>query len=109
MGEMMHFPDTVEEFMELFKVIDSDHVYSNGIEFVPIFRMQQWFEHLKAQPKTEGDKIRSMSDEELAELWWERVDCEECPVHKCPVHRYCRITGLDCKKLALDWLKEGCE
>lgn len=68
MGEMMHFPDTVEEFMEVFKVVDSDHVYSNGTEFVPIFRMQQWFDHLKAQPKTEGDKIRAMSDDELAEF-----------------------------------------
>lgn len=48
-----------------------------------------------------ADRIRSMSDEELAELWWERVDCGECPVH-----RDCRMTGQDCKKLALDWLKQ---
>ena len=48
-----------------------------------------------------ADRIRSMSDEELAELWWECVDCGECPVH-----RDCRMTGQDCKKLALDWLRE---
>jgi hypothetical protein len=48
----MTFPDTVEEFMEQYKITDTDHVYSNGIEFVPIFRMKQWFEHLQsAQPE----------------------------------------------------------
>lgn len=55
----------------------------------------------KYKPKTNADRIRSLTDEELAELWWERVDCGECPVH-----RNCRMTGQDCKKLALDWLKQ---
>lgn len=50
---------------------------------------------------TNADRIRSMSDEELAELWWERVDCGECPVHK-----ECKLTGQDCKRLALTWLKQ---
>ena len=51
--------------------------------------------------KTNADRIRAMTDEELAELWWERVDCGECPVH-----RDCRMTGQDCKELALGWLQE---
>ena len=50
MSDRMTFPDTAEEFMEQYKVVDTDHVYSNGVEFVPIFRMKQWFEHL-AQPE----------------------------------------------------------
>ena len=50
---------------------------------------------------TNADRFRAMTDEELAELWWERVDCGECPVH-----RDCKMTGQDCKKLALDWLRE---
>lgn len=41
----MTFPDTVEEFMEDYKVTDTEHVYSNGTEFVPIYRMKQWFQH----------------------------------------------------------------
>jgi hypothetical protein len=57
--------------------------------------------HSHTAKRTNADKIRSMSDEELAELWWERVDCGECPVH-----RDCRMTGQDCKKLALDWLRQ---
>ena len=56
----------------------------------------------KPKPQTNADRIRAMSDEELAELWWERVDCGECPVHK-----ECKLTGQDCKRLALDWLKRG--
>lgn len=51
--------------------------------------------------KTNADRIRAMTDEELAELWWERVDCGECPVHK-----ECKLTWQDCKRLALDWLKQ---
>lgn len=47
MSDRMTFPDSVEEFMEKYKITDTDHVYSNGIEFVPIFRMKQWFEHLQ--------------------------------------------------------------
>jgi hypothetical protein len=45
----MRFPDTVEEFMEQYKMTDTKQVYSNGTEYVPIFRMEQWFEHEKAQ------------------------------------------------------------
>ena len=46
-GEVMGFPKTVEEFMEEYKIIDSEQVYTNGAELVPIFRMEQWFEHLR--------------------------------------------------------------
>ena len=55
----------------------------------------------KAIPVTNAQKIRSMTDEELAELWWEHVDCGECPVHS-----ECKMIGQDCIRLALDWLKE---
>ena len=59
----------------------------------------------QSKPKvTNADRIRAMTDEELAELWWERVDCGECPVH-----RDCKMTGQDCKQLALAWLKSPVE
>ena len=56
---------------------------------------------IRQNRKTNADRIRSMTDDELADLWWERVDCGECPVH-----RDCRMTGQDCKELALGWLQE---
>lgn len=48
MSEMMQFPDTVEEFMEQYKVTDTKHIYSNGMEMVPVFRMKEWFQHVRS-------------------------------------------------------------
>ena len=45
MADMMTFPDTVEEFMEQYKITDTEQIYTNGTELVPIFRMRQWFDH----------------------------------------------------------------
>lgn len=45
MSDMMDFPKTVEEFMDQYKMVDTEEIYSNGTEYVPIFRMKQWFEH----------------------------------------------------------------
>lgn len=44
-GDIMTFPDTVEEFMEQYKMVDREQIYSNGCEYVPIYRMKQWFAH----------------------------------------------------------------
>lgn len=47
MNDMMMFPNTVEEFMQSYKITDTEGIYiSKGAELVPIFRMRQWFEHL---------------------------------------------------------------
>ena len=48
MADMMTFPATVEEFMEQYKIVDDEKVYTNGAELIPIFRMMQWFEHVSA-------------------------------------------------------------
>lgn len=47
MGEIMQFPETVDEFMQQYKITDTKQVYTNGTELVPIFRMKQWFEEHK--------------------------------------------------------------
>ena len=44
MGEIIQFPETVEEFMQQYKITDTQQVYTNGTELVPISRMKQWFE-----------------------------------------------------------------
>ena len=49
MADLMQFPDTVEEFMEKYKITDTEQIYSNGMEMVPIYRMRQWFEHLQQE------------------------------------------------------------
>ena len=43
--DIMTFPDTVEEFIEQYKMVDREQIYSNGCEYVPIYRMKQWFAH----------------------------------------------------------------
>lgn len=53
MSDCMTFPNTVEEFMEQYKIVDTDGIYmSKGAELVPIFRMRQWFEHLPSAQRT---------------------------------------------------------
>ena len=57
MGDMMTFPASVEEFMDLYKMTDTEHVYSNGTEYVPIYRMKQWFEHCRDQQRLTIDAV----------------------------------------------------
>lgn len=33
--------------MEQYKIVDTEQVYTNGAELIPIFRMKQWLEHLQ--------------------------------------------------------------
>lgn len=54
MPDMMMFPKTVDEFMEEYKIVDTEEVYTNGAELVPIFRMKQWFEHVEVEPVRHG-------------------------------------------------------
>ena len=98
-GEMMLFPATVEEFMEQYKVVDRDHAISNGAEFIPVFRMRQWFDHLQSRPVTRGDKLRAMTDKELAGLL--SIYC--CRNKTYDAH--CETFG-SCEACWQDWLKE---
>ena len=39
MGDIMDFHASVDEFMEQYKMTDTEHVYSNGIEYVPLTKL----------------------------------------------------------------------
>lgn len=94
MCDCMEFPKTVDEFMENYKIIDSEQIYTNGTELVPIFRMKQWFEHLavrKFQPMEcigigEGaayrqgwnDAIDAIMENESSVDVVEIVRCKDC-------------------------------
>lgn len=54
------------------------------------------------KPQTNADRIRGMSDEELANFLFENVDCSSCQMHGggCSV---------DCEKWMLSWLKAPVE
>ena len=47
MGDCMAFSATFEEFAEVYKIVDSEEIYTNGTELIPIFRVKQWLEHQK--------------------------------------------------------------
>lgn len=64
MSDCMTFPKTVEEFMEQYKMVDTEQIYSNGTAYVPIFRMEQWFEHLPStQPERTGKWINKWNND----------------------------------------------
>ena len=95
MSDMMAFPDTVEEFMENYKIVDTDEVYTNGAELVPIFRMKQWFEHLpSAQPERKTGRWIPQKDK-----WGDYVTtvdgyvCSECNNFDCMEENYCPNCG----------------
>lgn len=77
MADMMTFPDTVEEFMEQYKITDTEHIYTNGTELVPIFRMKQWFDH-KPEPLNR-------------EIQPEIIRCKDCKYWRMDLEgeRYC--------------------
>lgn len=44
MNEQMDFPNTFDEFAKHHQIVDKDEHYSNGIEYIPVFRVKQWLE-----------------------------------------------------------------
>lgn len=87
MAECMTFPDTVDEFIESYKVVDTEHVYSNGIEFVPVFRMKQWFEHKPERKKGKWIEL------DFTEAWEYR--CDQCGRRSDFKENFCPNCGAD--------------
>ena len=50
-NQIMVFPKTFKEFADMFSIKDTDEVYSNGIDFIPVFRVEQWLEHTRKKGK----------------------------------------------------------
>ena len=48
MSEQMTFPETFDEFVEQYKVVDKEQVYTNGSILIPVFRVKQWLEHCES-------------------------------------------------------------
>lgn len=46
MPDMMDFPQTFDEFAERYKIVDKKEVYTNGTALIPIFRVNQWLDHV---------------------------------------------------------------
>lgn len=48
-GQLMDFPDTFDEFVKQNAFKDTNEVYTNGAELIPVFRVRQWIEHTMLQ------------------------------------------------------------
>lgn len=44
-GEQMSFPDSWEEFVKHYQINDKEQVYSNGVDFISVFRVKQMMSH----------------------------------------------------------------
>ena len=60
---------------------------------------------LKEKPQTNAVRIRSMTDEELAEWISDTMDCSECEHRYAGEGKPCH-NGMCCPDYWLDWLKE---
>ena len=60
---------------------------------------------IQRKPITHADRIRTMTDEEMADLFmqeYEREDSFTCPVpHPCPPSK-----EISCRRCFIDWLKQ---
>ena len=72
--------------------IQADHLIANGVTFAK-----------DTDVLTNADRIRAMSDEELAD-WLQRLDCMECPAAL-----NCLNMHKTCNRLLLEWLKQPVE
>ena len=57
---------SLDEFMEYYKMVDTEEIYSNGTEFVPIFRVKQWEEYNNKDKEIE--RLHSIIKEVREEL-----------------------------------------
>ena len=87
MGDMMTFPASVEEFMEQYKMTDTEHVYSNGTEYVPIYRMKQWFEHCRNQQRPTIDAVSVVRCRECKHCDPENYHCDHHMCTAAPLRR----------------------
>lgn len=71
MCEQMLFPETFEKFVEQYKIVDTQAVYTNGSELIPVFRVKQWLEHTKPTNVRQGAWIRTHGT-------YGEVICSEC-------------------------------
>ena len=74
--------------------------------------LREWIDQKNKNVKTNADRIRAMSDEELAKIIGKNIDCKICRNMAntdglCPASI---INGeLDCSGVWLDWLKKEVE
>ena len=80
MADMMTFPDTWEEFEELYHITDTEQIYTNGARLIPSFRVEQWLEHMADRNSSENpnNSTRSKMEQVDQDTNVRSKDCETC-------------------------------
>ena len=97
MADKMGFPKTIQEFIEGHSFKDSDEVYTNGAELIPVFRVEQALEHYEQESRAKA--IDEFCKEIVAEY-----DNDGCP--GVSDYEEYKISIRDLFKIA-EQLKEG--
>lgn len=63
MSECQQFPDTWEEFEQLYGFTDKEEVYTNGSRLMQSFRVKQWLDHI-AEPERKWIPVTEALPEE---------------------------------------------
>lgn len=45
MGDVMNFPERIDDFIEQYSFRDDERTYTNGSKLIPVFRVKQAIEH----------------------------------------------------------------
>ena len=53
-NDVMDFPDTWEEFEQIYGFIDKEEIYTNGSRLIPSFRVKQWLDHIEEKKHEEN-------------------------------------------------------
>ena len=90
MGDMMSFPNTIDEFLDDYSFKDKEEVYTNGSMLIPTFRVKQGIEHharelnnLINRQKAEIERLKNRNAfleneyKNQGELFWERVKIKQ--------------------------------
>lgn len=108
MSECQQFPDTWEEFEQLYGFTDREEVYTNGSRLIQSFRVKQWLDHIAKPERTakvvhKSDtyvvtppKTTTTSYETRTNLWEECGNCHAMGMYHG--WNYCPMCG--CK---LEW------
>ena len=49
MANVMSFPQTLDEFAEQYQIVDTGQIWTNGIDFIRVFKVKPWLEYLTAK------------------------------------------------------------
>lgn len=53
MGDCMTFPESIDEFIRDYSFYDTEEVYTNGAQLIPVFRVYQMLEHYYSNKEKE--------------------------------------------------------